>query len=73
MYEFCVMKRNNIIAAPQIADVRRFYEVWHRNHIGGMPAFYDFMTVPSVERDRFLSENGVSMAYMKNILAPTLK
>lgn len=50
------MEHNNIIAAPQVADVNYFYRKWKESHVGSRSDFYKFMTTPSLDRDVFLSQ-----------------
>ncbi len=50
------MERNNIIAAPQVADINYFYRKWKESHVGSRSDFYEFMSSPSLERDVFLSQ-----------------
>ena len=51
------MESNNIIAAPQIADIDALFAIWKREHGGTLLDFVDFMTTPSVERDMFVGVN----------------
>lgn len=67
------MESNNILAAPQIADVDAFYTEWRRNYIGGKKVFYEFMTTPSPERDRFMVEMGAITEFAGAIVTTTLK
>lgn len=50
------MERNDIIVAPETASLQTVFATWQTNHAGGLQQFYDFMTQPSVERERFLAE-----------------
>lgn len=67
------MKTNNIVAAPQIADVNAFYTEWLRNHVGSIEVFYEFMTMPGPERDKFLAEMGAVLDFSGSVLTATLK
>lgn len=67
------MESNNILAAPQIADVDAFYTEWRRNHVGSKKAFYEFMTTPSPERDRFLVEMDAVTEFAGAVVTTTLK
>lgn len=67
------MKTDNIVAAPQIADVNAFYTEWLRNHVGGIEVFYEFMTTPGSERDKFLADMGAVTEFSGSVLTATLK
>ena len=67
------MDNNNILAAPQIADVDTFYKEWRRNHVGSRKVFYNFMTTPTPERDRFLVEQGAVTEFSGAVVTTTLK
>ncbi len=49
------METNGILTAPQINDVAAVYAVWKEDHAGGLGTFYEFMTAPTIERDRFIA------------------
>ena len=49
------MISNNILAAPQVADMNALYIEWSKIYGGSYHSFEMFMTVPSVRRDSFLS------------------
>lgn len=49
------MSKNNIITAPQVANIDKLYKIWKRTHMGSLSKFYEFMTAPSSERDMFVS------------------
>ncbi len=49
------METNNIVTAPQIADVDSLFGFWKRTRLGNRTTFYRFMTTPSVERDSFIN------------------
>lgn len=67
------MESNNILAAPQIANVAAFYQEWRRNHVGGLKVFYEFMTTPTPERDRFLVDMGAVTEFSGAVVTTTLK
>ena len=67
------MESNNILAAPQIADVAAYYQEWRRNHVGSRKVFYEFMTTPTPERDRFLVEKGAITEFSGAVVTTTLK
>lgn len=52
--QFCNMKADDIVIAPQTADAEELLAEWKKSHIGGRRAFYEFMTTPSADRDIFL-------------------
>ena len=66
------MERNNIIAAPQVADVDAAFDRWSENHIGSRNDFYDFLTSPGAERDRFFSDNNTSVNFIGLVAAQTI-
>lgn len=49
------METNNIVAAPQIADVNTLFGIWKQSHSGSRATFFKFITSPSAERDNFLN------------------
>ena len=49
------MENNNIVSAPQLADVDKYYNIWKENHFGTKPDFIDFMMSPTPERDMFIA------------------
>lgn len=55
------MESNNIITAPQVKEVSRFFDKWKINHTGNLKAFYRFMITPSAERDEFIDSLGVQV------------
>lgn len=67
------MESNNILAAPQIANAAAFYTEWRRNNVGSLNAFYEFMTTPTPERDRFLIEMGAVTEFAGAVVTTTLK
>lgn len=69
-------KFSNIVTAPEIASQSSvLYQKWKEDHVGSQKDFYIFMTVPSVERDRFLArferQRLVSGAVVSNIITAT--
>ena len=67
------MESNNIIAAPQVKDVGHFYELWKRDHAGGLSSFYEFMTTPTVERDKFISSSYHTVQFNGAVASQILK
>lgn len=68
-----VKKYSNIVTAPEIASQSSvLYTKWKEDHVGSLKDFYIFMTVPSVERDRFLArfdhQRLVNGAVVSNII-----
>ena len=63
------MEANNIITAPQIADVDTVYRIWYATHAGNRNTFYRFMTTPTVERDEFIRSIGESVEFDESLLA----
>lgn len=49
------MEQNNIQAAPAIKNPMELYPGWHMENHGKKHDFLDFLSNPSLERDRFLS------------------
>ena len=49
------METNNIVAAPQIVDVDKLFEIWKQTHTGPRATFFKFLTTPSADRDNFLN------------------
>ena len=49
------MESNNIVAAPQVADIDTLFGIWKQTHSGSKDDFYVFLTAPSAEREIFLS------------------
>ncbi len=64
------MESNNIIAAPQNNSVEELYSYWQQNHVGSMRAFYEFLTVPSIERDEFMRAQETSPFAENDIVNP---
>ncbi len=52
------MKTNNIVAAPQVHNVSSAFEIWRATYMGSRKDFYDFMTTPTIERERFITSLG---------------
>lgn len=67
------MEKNNIIAAPQVANTAKLYEIWRRNHVGSVSTFYAFLTTPTVERDEFLSENNPATKFSGSVVTETVE
>lgn len=66
------MESNNIVTAPQVAEVDEFFEFWQRNHIGSLNKFYEFMMTPTPERDEFLTQWGAKTEFNGSVAAVTL-
>lgn len=66
------MESNNIVTAPQVAEVEEFYEFWKRNHTGSLSSFYEFMTTPTPERDEFLTQWEAKTVFNGSIASVTL-
>lgn len=58
------MESNSIVTAPMISDVDSLYDYWRQMYYGSKSSFYEFMTVPSIDRDRFMS--ACSMDYVRD-------
>ncbi|WP_290150325.1 hypothetical protein [Muribaculum intestinale] len=69
------METNNIVAAPQVEDFGEIYNIWKRNHIGNMDAFFDFMTTPTPDRDDFINSlsDNTSIDFNESVVAITIK
>lgn len=50
------MKKNDAMAAPAVADMAKYYELWHTDHPGSFMEFCRFMTTPSQEREEWMSQ-----------------
>ena len=66
------MERNNIIAAPQVADVDAAFARWSESHIGSRKDFYDFLTSPGAERDKFFRQNKSELLFFGLVAAQTI-
>lgn len=55
------MNKNNIIAAPSFENASAMLDRWRQTHVGNMAEFYEFMTTPGVDRDKF--EDSVNTGY----------
>lgn len=66
------MERNNIIAAPQVADVDAAFDRWCETHIGTRKDFYDFLTRPGAERDEFVRQNHAKILFFGLVAAQTI-
>ena len=49
------MKANMTTTAPEAENVIELYEEWQKSHVGSFNEFTEFMTIPGVEREIFLS------------------
>jgi len=67
------METNNIVAAPQMAEVDTFYEIWKRSHTGSRTTFFKFLTTPSADRDEFLNSFSAETSFTGAIAATTTK
>lgn len=67
------MEANNIIAAPQVADVNELYANWHIANVGNMVQFYKFLTTPGPERDEFINANAVDISFAGSVLMTTVQ
>ncbi len=66
------MDNNNIVSAPQLGRVSRYYGRWKQNHTGSLLNFVDFMTEPSTERDSFVDSLGPEIMFNGSVAAVTL-
>lgn len=66
------MESNNIVTAPQVAEVDEYYEFWLRDHSGSLSSFYDFMTTPTLARDEFLTQYEAKTQFNGSIVSVTL-
>ena len=69
------MNINDTVTAPQVEQVRSFYNIWLDDHTGTLSDFYDFMTDPTVARDDFIRSFGrdVSYTFCGEIMSVTLR
>lgn len=67
------MDANNIISAPQIDGVKAVYDKWKENHTGSLNSFYDFMTIPTPERDDFISSLNHQTTFNGSVASVTVK
>ena len=65
------MNNQNNLVAPQIDDIDEVYSLWKNSTGGSRAQFYDFMTTPSVERNRFLMKLDVKNEFVNNCLIQT--
>lgn len=70
--EFCNMDNNNIISAPQIADVDKYYRLWRKDHFGALSVFIDFMLTPSADREKFINSLNTRIIFTGSVASPTL-
>lgn len=66
------MESNNIVSAPQVAEIEVFYGLWKHNHTGTLSDFYVFLTTPGIERDEFLAQHGAEAGFSGGIAFITL-
>ncbi len=66
------MESNNIVTAPQVAEVDEFFEFWQQNHTGSLQKFYEFITTPSAERDEYLTQWGAKTEFNGSVATVTL-
>lgn len=52
------MNENDVLTAPQLADVNSAFILWSLNNRGNRFDFYKFLTIPTLERDLFLESIG---------------
>ena len=71
--QFCNMESNNIITAPAGSDVEALYKEWSRSHTGNRFDFFRMLTMPSAERDAFMSCVGVDCRYVGDVAVITAK
>lgn len=67
------MEQNNIIAAPQIANVSETFSLWKRSHTGSLSKFYEFITTPSSERARFIAGLNREMTFNGSVVSVTIQ
>lgn len=67
------METNNIITAPQVADVNTLYKVWGETNVGDKEQFYKFLTTPSTERAEFINAQHVEISFFGSSLMVTVK
>lgn len=66
------MDENNIVAAPQIADMGKYYEIWRKDNAGSFRTFVRFMTTPSPERDSFFDSFAPKVEFIDRIVTTTI-
>lgn len=70
--EFRSMETDNVVTAPQIADIAACYGKWRQTHNGSLDYFVKFMTEPTVERDRFVDSSDPTIKFNGSVLATTV-
>lgn len=66
------MDNNNVVSAPQLADVSKYYDIWRESHTGSLRTFVDFMVTPSPERDSFVNSLDPETAFNGSVAVVTL-
>ena len=66
------MDNNNVVSAPQLADVAKYYDIWRKSHTGSLRTFIDFMVTPSPERDYFVNSLGPETSFNGSVAVVTL-
>lgn len=63
---------NNVVSAPQLADVAKYYDIWRQTHAGSLRTFINFMVMPSPERDSFVNSLGPEISFNGSVAVVTL-
>jgi hypothetical protein len=67
------MNTNNIISAPQIADVSSALRKWQDAHAGSYNTFYAFMTTPGTERNEFINSMDAVTGFTGTVVSTTIE
>lgn len=67
------MDKNDIVSAPQLGNVDKYYEIWKRNHFGSLSSFIEFITTPAPERDSFINSLNPHVEFYGRVAMPILQ